>query len=77
MNMTIHEGMRVKLIRPEHWLAGSPPVGSVGTVHMRGTGAYYPAEIVWDEYRGNGVSYFMLAWLDLPDFLERVETQKS
>lgn len=73
--MTITEGMRVRLIKPEHWLAGSPPVGSVGTVHVRGMDACYPAEIVWDEYRGNGVSRFVLGWLDMPDFLERLETQ--
>lgn len=72
--MTITEGMRVKLIRPEHWLAGSPPVGSVGTVHMRGYGSL-PAEIVWDHYRGDTAYYFGLASIEgLPSCLKRLET---
>lgn len=72
--VNLRNGMRVRLVREQQWCAGSPRVGSVGSVydHANEHGVAWGCRfrIVWDRITARDGYYFGLAGSTLPDFLE-------
>jgi hypothetical protein len=65
----LRNGMRVRLIRLQDWVAGRPPVGSEGTIHQFAGGCW---ETTFDRIEPKTGYYFGLLGPELPDWLEEI-----